>query len=171
MTTLFSVIGKAALGLALVVSLSGSAQGQELAPAANGAFAGASWLVTYHWDGSTPHSTIFTFTQTNPKGGTFVTQDGYNGRYLQRPGDPRAVLAYQNVSPPWTTVYSLTVAPGGRTFSGVMGRTDTSGVPVGTHTAIRVRSVKDPGELRNLLLEETPEVTSSGEAAKGVQSK
>jgi len=172
MGSLISIFGKAALSMALVASWCGSARAFELTPTLNGAYAPASWLVTYNWSGPSGTS-VFTFTQTNVNGGTFTTQDGNSGRYFQRPGDARAVLSFNAKAglPAWSCIYSLTVAAGGRSFSGINGHAHTSGSTIGTHTAVRVRSVKDPGELRNLLLEGADEVNSIGETLSPAQAK
>lgn len=142
---------------------SARAQGPQ-ASVAN-AFTSASWVLSYTWDNVGSGHTVITFNSD----GTFKTAEGLHGRWFQRNGDPRAVFAYSGATgiPDWCVVYALTVAPDGGSFSGIQGWSCTSGHPIGTHTAVRVKYAENPATLAPLLLTPQGPVDSSGAHSSG----
>jgi hypothetical protein len=153
------------LWLTCVMACPGSAIAQGPQASVTNAFSSASWLLHYTWDNVGSGQTIITFNSD----GTFKTADGLQGRWFQRSADPRAVFAFSGKSgiPDWSVTCALTVAPDGGSFSGIQGWSATSGRPIGTHTAVRVRYSENPAALAPMLLMPQSAVDSVGLTTSG----
>lgn len=104
----------------------------------------ATWRLSFSWLGDGQGSTGITFKSD----GTFFTGDGNRGRWFQI--GLQVIFAFENVSPPWSVVYASNVNPNGSSFSGIQGKTDTSGNPKGTHSGFRaLELVENQAELKS----------------------
>jgi hypothetical protein len=153
--------GAALAGVGTATLAAGTAQAQQRGDqegdvvSAAQALRDASWRLSYRWIGDGEGSTTITFRSD----GTFIAGGNLRGRWFQIGYE--FIFAFENTSPPWSVVYAGTISQNGGSFSGIQGKTSTSGNPKGTHSAVRA----------NMLVENQADLRSEGTSATGEEQK